>query len=120
MKTENEIIAEFMGFISHQSETYGIILQHPDLMGTYQDHTRQNQHGKAMELKYHSSWAWLMPVVEKIENIEGLRFIIEGNRVMISSGEYFWNSGSTQETKLTMTYWAVIEFIKWYNKNKKV
>jgi hypothetical protein len=65
-------------------------------------------------------WSELMPVVEKIESLGPIRFMIEKNRVMVvwAEPEYFWNSGTTSQTKLQTTYDAVTEFIKWYNENK--
>ena len=54
-KTDNQIIAEFMGIRyaenrnSHKSSDY-----------YYED----------IELEYHTSWDWLMPVVEKIYQLD--------------------------------------------------
>lgn len=48
-------------------------------------------------LKYHSSWNWLMPVVEKIES---------------------FNLTVTVK-KITFTHSAVCEFIDWYNKTNE-
>jgi len=72
--------------------------------------------------KYHEKWDWLMPVVEKIENIDVVASVqIEQPTI------YIWKSSidSTFEdieidifkfSKLEAVYKAVIEFIKWYNK----
>jgi hypothetical protein len=72
-------------------------------------------------LQYHTSWDWLMPVVEKIEYIES---ITHGNQfqVMICEEEVGIYDKHTQtqivciptdgESKLTNTYKAVVEFIK--------
>ena len=63
-------------------------------------------------MEFHSSWDWLMPVVEKISDV----------CKPSSDSHYYWNSKTDirifRETK-EVTYKAVIEFIKWYNKNKK-
>jgi len=73
-------------------------------------------------LKYYSSWDWLMPVVEKIEdgnyavtitqNVCTIRACIMGDRTIraYQNGNYL-----TPNTKLSNTWLAVIEFIKWYN-----
>ncbi len=65
------------------------------------------------ELKYHSSWDWLMPVVEKIEGLRdskgnAYRFSIdmcnakiEGANIEILGGAF----------KLDTTYQAVVKFI---------
>jgi len=68
---------------------------------------------------YHKSWDWLMPVIEKIESL--------GYDVNI----YSWGKGISKScsiqgisidvnntNKLQAVYEAVVEFIKWYNKNK--
>lgn len=47
------------------------------------------------EMKFHTSWDWLMPVVEKIGNENYLSFDIED------------------------TYNNVVEHIKWYNEQQK-
>jgi hypothetical protein len=66
-------------------------------------------------LKYHSSWDWLMPVVKKIRSTEEFNSIIVipedfGDNNMIA-GLY------TQD--IDKVYKGVVEFIQWYNKNKK-
>ena len=95
---ENKLIAEFMGYEVHP---------------TYED--------ERYDLHYHTSWDWLMPVVEKIEYIES---ITHGNQfqVMICEEEVGIYDKHTQtqivciptdgESKLTNTYKAVVEFIK--------
>ena len=75
-------------------------------------------------LKYHTSWDWLMPVVEKIENDDLYRVIIfrgscdieliESNSVD-SNFETIEKSGMNKNIS---TWLAVLEFIKWYNENK--
>ena len=90
----NKLIAEFMG-----KEIY------------------QHYH----ESNYHSSWNWLMPVVEKIESL-GYEFFIVEDRVKVSH-----NTDHSIETiidltfggnKRDATYQGVVEFINEYNKNK--
>ena len=69
-------------------------------------------------LRFNTSWDWLMPVVKKIESTqpEGFNTLIEGNNCWIeTNGISFEGMG---KTKIEATYKAVIEFIKWYNKNK--
>ena len=73
------------------------------------------------KLKYNTSWAWLMPVVEKIESL-GYEFFIVENRVKVAH-----NTDHSIETiidftfdegKKGATYRGVVEFINQYNKNK--
>jgi len=87
------------------------------------------------ELLYHSSWDWLMPVVEKIESIPfNLKSVIEFCKVYISCHNEIGNSFpycqiwvnedkqfsiEDRPTKIEAVWFAIIEFIKWYNKNGK-
>lgn len=84
---------------------------------------------------YHSSWDWLMPVVEKIQEIKlPIPSMVEVS-VKISKGECRifkgeWNDGlegfinrisysgnKKQYTTIEATYLCVVEFIDWYNTN---
>jgi len=87
--------------------------------------------------KYHTSWDWLMPVVEKIESlwINGTQPLckIEGNYVHIvhevgyHNIDYAYNSNEkidnqlgggvypNTKTKIENLYKVVIHFITWYN-----
>lgn len=71
--------------------------------------------------KYHTSWDWLMEVVEKIYNLN--------YDVRIGTGGYCTvadldpDRGNYEEdfcgaSTLHATYTAVIEFIKWHNQQK--
>ena len=70
---------------------------------------------------YHSSWDWLMPVVEKIESL-GYEFFIVEDRIKIAHNTddsidtiiNFTLGGSKKDA----TYKAVVEFIKTYNNGK--
>ena len=87
MKTDNELIADFMGF------QYGQNSDHNGL------------------LKYNTSWNWLMPVVLKIEN----ELSKPGASKKVDW--VLWNDhfDGTVITDIEMVYKAVIGFIKWYN-----
>lgn len=114
---ENKLIAEFMEWDVKRPATIPTNLHLSNL---------ELDNGDTMELRYHESWDWLMPVVEKIES-----FIFDENNsynVTIGSTNYCIiqdsNGDSVEiikdngETKLETVYQAVVEFIKWYNKNK--
>lgn len=75
MKTteNNKLIAEFMG-VKLDNEFWSANFQ------------------------YYTSWDWLMPVMKKIEDINGKVFIT---------------------TSLEANYNMVVEYIKWYNENNK-
>jgi hypothetical protein len=84
--------------------------------------------------KYHSSWDWLMPVVEKIEKdvskepFFGFTVVLAGHFCHIKCHEkncqdgiiYQTPYGTKPKTKIEAIIWlAVVEFIKWYNQNSK-
>ncbi len=119
MKDSNVLIAEFMGYESYKYRGYRMFV------------FEQDNHRTDVDLHYHTSWNWLMPVVEKIEEIpleevEGAykvhRFCVDlkftqAEITDTSSGLIVgYGDGGN---KLDSTYQAVVEFIKWYNKNQK-
>jgi len=73
-------------------------------------------------LLFHSSWDWIMPVVERIESLENRRFglwidphgveiydyIESPERTIVAS--FKWDS----ESKISLVWAAVVNFIKWY------
>lgn len=96
---KNKLIAEFMG--------YAIIDSH----GNHKDDN----------YKYHSSWDWLMMVVQKIEslgfdvNIKGISCSV--NKLCETNTLVNWVLGDRTK-KIDLVYITVVEFIEWYNKNK--
>ena len=121
----NKLIAEFMGFQSTSIGWYDNeeVLNLP--------HTNDNTFDMIL---FHTSWEWLMPVVEKIEsmeidNVEYLSFSknnfcveIKSGFCQVISGDFLTkfdsfnrHSGSKHEA----TYKAVVEFINWYNEQQK-
>ena len=81
-------------------------------------------------VKYDTSWDWLMPVVEKIESIHssfhgyfGVHIssnscCIQGTRLDTRPGKehYAYFNEVVNETKILATFYAVYQFIIWYNK----
>ena len=63
-------------------------------------------------LEYHSSWNWLMPVVEKIEKTYEVSII--GKECEIADNGYEWKSicKSTSESKIDAVWQTVVKFIK--------
>ena len=107
----NKLIAEFMGgkpmggFVKDESELDGYAFKNRNYM--------------FKELKYHSSWDWLMPVIAKINktweytNMDGDIFlpaeqIIQVIRLALGNVDYM------------STFQQVIKFIKWYNSKTAV
>jgi hypothetical protein len=73
-------------------------------------------------LWYNSSWNWLMPVVERIEEEECVASFEISN-----CGIYIWGSSESDDfediefqiigNKIDCVYKAVVKFIIWYNEN---
>ena len=57
---DNKLIAEFMGLEIHESKHKYITTYYVTIDGVPTD---------LQDLQYHASWDWLMPVVEKIEQV---------------------------------------------------
>jgi len=120
----NAIIAKFMG------------LKPVEYKGRYsinKDHCmcREDTAEKALEgfssiAKYNTSWEWLMPVVEKIEELKIDRYTpfitITNYACKIEVGKRDYNKLITfvvaKGNKHHNVYKAVVQFINWYNKNK--
>jgi hypothetical protein len=73
------------------------------------------------DMKFHFSWDWLMPVVERIEN-KGYDVFINGLYCRITDcGLSDFEIESTEvSNKREAVFKAVVEFIKWYNENEKI
>ena len=74
-------------------------------------------------LKYHSSWDWLMPVIGKIESLGYFCMINKWTSVYTGPSASATESRIQittveGESKITNTYQAILQFIKWYNSQK--
>ena len=105
----NKIIAAFIGFKLYEH------------FGAFMTESGNVQFYKA---KYHKSWDWLMPVIDKIESLG------YGTELYCSKRDgYFFSIGkygsttalhdSQSESRIECVYNAVVEFITEYNKTKK-
>lgn len=102
---ENKLISEFMGYKTYEhTDSVAITLTEDNGFSTDYGH---------VHTKYHTSWDWLMPVVEKIENHLGYAVTIVQNSCYTES-----MGGEERDSKLEATYKTVVEFIKYYNKPK--
>ena len=108
---DNVLIAEFMGITPNEEGVYQV--------SKHKGYDVEN-------LQYHTSWDWLMPVVEKIEederyNIDILQYgtIISSNTKEQGYLEIVNNVADISfDNKIEHTYKAVVQFIKYYNQNK--
>lgn len=95
----NSLIAEFMGF---QHTTLGWYDAEETLVNAENDNTFD-------ELKFKTDWNWLMPVVEKTTCMHEFQEDYPSNST-------FWELYN--QVSIEATYKAVVDFIKWYNKQK--
>jgi hypothetical protein len=122
----NKLIAEFMGWTYYTKE-YNWKRSRIDYP-TWSDGAMGWK-----ELHFHTSWDWLMPVVEKIEGVEtiGQRCYVDISLYKISGycsgveskgldvfryteeGRYF-----NDEDKRQAVWRTVVKIIQWYNKTK--
>jgi hypothetical protein len=98
----NKLIAEFMG-IELDTESYRC-----GSKMTYEDWLI---HSTQKNMRFHISWDWLMPVIEKC--LEKHNNLIDGRDVIDTS--YSSIAQALQVVSLKETYKAVVEFIKEHN-----
>lgn len=95
MKTteeKNKLIAELMGIRYEEDKNY---------------HESSDYYYEDIELEYHSSWDWLMPVVDTIKSklVEEYTLIDKIDDALIS-------------VEIQAVYDACVEFIEWHNENQ--
>lgn len=123
----NKLIAEFMGFkmVYHQGELAKGIKK--ELWRRFPDEDDSLPMGSLSisQFRYHYSWDMLMPVVEKIESM-GYQVNITNYGCNIQEYEKAYKEYSNISVaedgalnKITNVYKAVVQFIKYYNDNKK-
>jgi hypothetical protein len=117
---ENVLIAEFMGAQINEKRKF---LYFP---------LPVNKAWDFVDLQYHTSWDWLMPVVEKIEQLyigEYVAFMVEIKNQSCCIYCHYKDQQdgviyrtpylSRRENKIEAVYLAIIAFIKWYNTQSK-
>lgn len=104
----NELIAEFMGM------TYG----DPNDNSVMTQTTPQGNEIVPIEsMDYHSSWDWLMPVMDKISAIKN--WSINATLEWLSASEFNIQQESDGFYTIEDVYLAVVEFIKRINLNQQ-
>ena len=117
MKTDNELIAEFMGACEdHVHAKLG------DYVWFKEPLFKIHLYKKA-DLKYHTSWDWLMPVVEKIDILYSDNFPPDFLKKILAkepngTEPYLDVIALPLSTPIGEAHKAVVEFIKWYNSQK--
>jgi hypothetical protein len=72
-------------------------------------------------LEYHTSWDWLMPVVEKIESLgfeSGISSDATYFKMEASPFDVVSQADNSWRKKIETVWEAVIQFIQWYNQSK--
>jgi len=120
MENTDKLLAGFLGMKPHHNDSNVMIL---NINGI-------NYPFEVSELNYDTDWNRLMLVIEKIESVKigKLYFNIQIDKDKVSlfythiseptkQIEMFFEWG--QENKINNTYKIVVEFVKWYNEQKK-
>lgn len=90
----NKLISEFMKFENVGKSHYEVVLPHCTIIRPL------------FNMRFASSWDWLMPVVEKIEQSREDIYDIE---------EFLLIRDELASARINTTYKSVIDFIKWQN-----
>lgn len=125
----NKLIAEFMKFPSNKHLENWVDVPN-EYISIYGKHF-----GIGFNCKFHKSWDWLMPVVEKIKDVITLGYfnidstwhdelrqewVIQWSNSSPSRSFCIKRSDFKKDIRLIELLWfAVVEFIKWYNKCQK-
>jgi len=122
----NKLIAEFMG-------AFALDIEEEDGFWYLTDGLFPHGYDRICfgAMKYASDWNWLMEVVDKIESLNvqklSFNFNIQKDRVSLYYAhisepkkqiEMYFEWG--QKTKIENLNKIVVEFIKWYNEQKKL
>ena len=121
----NRMIAEFMGFkfaprlilpdeLKDSTYSTSVFVEEVRIQGGFEPNSYNNLH-------FHTSWDWLIPVVEKINTLFGgeMNTLIMSNSCKIySDNPSIYNSIVDANSTIEATYQAVCQFIEWYNENK--
>jgi len=103
--TENKLIAKFMGGVLHDpKDLYGIKVWsgYPPIEGRLD---------LPASLRFHESWDWLIPVVDKIRDLQYYAKYKNPNSNLITDKKIHIN------TKFIRNTWGeTVNFIQWYNK----
>lgn len=126
MRTEQEIldgnklIAEFMGGLWNvHSNKFGIGNATYCNYGKKKNVVRALNHYAIEELKYHTSWDWLMEVIEKINCLDDFRYRFYIGKEFCSvkfesqDNDLFW---AGERSTIFSAWLVVIQFIEWHNR----
>ena len=124
---DNLLIAIFMGYKYYEGEPNDI---------DYQTLVIPGEKIRLCNTKYHCSWDWLIPVVEKIESLNLREYNYNFDALVVQIEKYkCWiymelsldpcytiNKKSFETkflSKIEAVYSSIVEFIEWYNQYTK-
>ena len=102
-KTDNELIAEFMGWERYSRNSFKCPNLYPFNSSLSMGWTTFEEN----QLQFNTSWDWLMPVVEKIAEYR-----------LAYPKETGWVCDCKIVVLHKYLYREVVNFIKWYNSNR--
>jgi len=117
----NKLIAEFMGGKFRKSKDKNTLNKYFDLKDKGYFYYEN-------EIRYHTSWDWIMPVVDKIEQkgciVEISYSLVCMCRICVIGQKHentfnIINDNNGGLEPIIAIYKSVVEFIKWYNQNTK-
>jgi hypothetical protein len=106
-KTDNELIAEFMGFRRPDGERYYVVPAEYKNLTYNEDIIEDNNR----QLFFSESWDWLMPVVEKIVEVT----CVDGAKVGGAGMALKLFAERPITTSIEAIHKGVVDWIKWYN-----
>jgi hypothetical protein len=113
----NKLIAEFMPDMKPFENPYRKIKKEDGFYIRY--NIIDGSRSIVGDIKYHTSWDWIMPVVERIgEDYEFMIDTYAGIEVSEKPMQSILAVDRDESIPLIHQTWlAVVEFIKWYNQN---
>ncbi len=96
MATDNELIAEFMGWFQDKQ-------------------VNQDIYYSTNKLEFDTSWDWLMPVIHKILKIETSVFNYDAMAMAKLRAMQSIIAGLSISSDIKEVYKRVLDFVKWYN-----
>jgi hypothetical protein len=124
-KTDNELIAEFMGGVYFDLGMSNKGYKNLPIPA-YRRIISETTYKYVDELNYHESWDSLMDVVDKIESLGNYNVDIQKLDCCIYEFDLkAWPDGKTicfsgrKASRIEAVHQAVVEFIKWYNQQSK-
>ena len=103
-----ELIAAYEGLVKDEE------------MSIHMGKPMYKKNGTITDLRYNTSWNWLMPIVERVGVIGGslVKLTVKGDNSICSLDVGLGGSFKAHKSNkalIILTFNAVVEYIKWYN-----